>query len=89
MFYLIFLDFRRFGPIFIENHVFICGKWAGNTQELSRIYFGVVSDLISVLKSQFGVSKLDIFDQCIFLQHFLKVLRKNEVLFQIWMSSLL
>ena len=34
-------------------------KWAGNTQGMSRIYLEVVSDLKSVLKSQFWVPKLD------------------------------
>ena len=35
------------------------GKSAGNTQGASRIYLEVVSDLKSVLKSPFWVSKLD------------------------------
>ena len=45
--------------IFLESKCFIYGKWVGNTPELSRIYLEVVSDLKSVLKSQFWASKLD------------------------------
>ena len=55
----IFLDFNQFWSIFLRKSYFIYGKWAGNTQGMSRIYLEVVSALKSVLKSQFWVSKLD------------------------------
>ena len=45
--------------MFLKTKYFIYGKWAGNTPGMSRIYLEVVSDLKSVLKSQFWVSKLD------------------------------
>ena len=55
--YLIYIYFRSVFAMFIENHVFIGGKWAGHTQELSRIYLEVVSDLEFVLKSPFRLAK--------------------------------
>ena len=45
--------------MFLKNKCFIYGKWAGNTQGMSRIYLEVVSDLESVVRNQFWVSKLD------------------------------
>ena len=41
------------------------GKWVGNTQELSRIYLEVISDLEATSKSIFWIPKLDVFDKAL------------------------
>ena len=50
----------EFGKCWLNNGFFTYRRWAGNIQELSRIYLEVVSDLKSIPKSQFCVSKLDL-----------------------------
>ena len=52
-----FVDFNSLADL-PEKFVFVDRTWAGNIQELSRIHLEVGSDLKSVSKSQFRVSKL-------------------------------
>lgn len=45
--------------MFIETECVMCGKWAEYVQGWVRIRLGIISDLESILKRQFGVTKFD------------------------------